>query len=124
MEGKLSSRALGRQGEIWARDFLLKKGYKLVIENYYTRAGEIDLIMRDGQAWVFVEVKTRYSKACGLPETAIDWRKKLHLKTAATFYVNFHNLWDQILRLEAVAIEVDIARRKLLIRHYPNVGWE
>ncbi len=124
MEGGLSTRALGKQGEIWARDFLIKKGYLPVKENYCIRGGEIDLIMRDGEDWVFIEVKTRYTTVCGLPETAIDWRKKMHLRQTAEWYAHRYNLIDKTFRLEVVAIEVDGVRRKLTVRHYRNVGWE
>ncbi len=52
---------LGEKGEELAVRFLKKKGYKIIKQNYKTRIGEIDIIARDGNALVFIEVKTRES---------------------------------------------------------------
>ena len=67
---------LGSYGENLARKFLEKKGFKLIEKNFKTpRWGEIDLVMRDGETLVFVEVKTRSgSAAIGFDRTPSLYR--------------------------------------------------
>ncbi len=57
---RLSTNELGILGEKIARKFLEKQGYKFVTKNWRVKSGELDLIMREGELFVFVEVKTRY----------------------------------------------------------------
>jgi len=61
---------LGRRGEEAAGRHLLSLGYRILERRYRTRAGEIDFIARDGEAIVFIEVKTRTSLRCGRPAEA------------------------------------------------------
>lgn len=67
---------LGRAGEIKAAEFLEKKKYKILERNYKTRFGEIDLIAKDGETTVFVEVKTRADDSFGSPSEAVTARKR------------------------------------------------
>ncbi|MFQ5691534.1 MAG: YraN family protein [Nitrospinota bacterium] len=71
--------ALGKRGEEEAARYLQKRGYEIVERNVRTRLGEIDLIARDGEVLVFVEVKTRSSGAFAPPELAVDGRKRRKL---------------------------------------------
>jgi uncharacterized protein (TIGR00252 family) len=56
---------LGKSGEELARRYLERKGFDFVAANWRCRAGELDLVMRDGDTLVFVEVKTRHGEAAG-----------------------------------------------------------
>lgn len=58
---------LGRTGEVKAEKFLKKLGYKILAKNYKTVVGEIDIIAKDGDTVVFVEVKTRTNEKYGAP---------------------------------------------------------
>ena len=73
MEG--TTRQKGRQAEDLACSYLAARGLDLLHRNYQTRAGEIDLIMRDGDIIVFVEVRSRQSAAAMHPVETIDQRK-------------------------------------------------
>ena len=73
--------AVGRYGEQVAVDYLVAQGMHLLDRNWRCTAGEIDAILRDGDALVFVEVKTRRSNAFGTPAEAVGWAKRARLRT-------------------------------------------
>lgn len=81
---------LGRTGELAARHYLEEKGWQFVAANARTRVGEIDLVMRDRDCLVLVEVKTRRSIATGHPAEAVHWHKLRHTVAAAQSYVQTH----------------------------------
>ncbi len=66
---------IGLYGEELAEKFFLKKDYKILEKRFQTRFGEIDLIIGKGEVIVFVEVKTRTSNVCGLPEESVNFYK-------------------------------------------------
>jgi putative endonuclease len=78
---------LGSEGEDLAVRFLQKKGYRIVARNYKTPVGEIDIIARDGDTIVFVEVKTRTDISFGYPFEAVNKRKRQKLKNLALLYL-------------------------------------
>jgi len=78
---------LGEKGEGVAVQFLKKQGYKIITQNYKTRIGEIDIIAREGDTLVFVEVKTRESIAYGKPFEAVDYFKKRKIVNVAMLYL-------------------------------------
>lgn len=77
----------GEAAEATACRFLRHSGYEIVARNWRTRTGEVDVIARDGDVLVFVEVKARASEAFGGPEAAVDWRKQRRLIAAARAFV-------------------------------------
>lgn len=78
---------VGSKGEDLAAEFLKGKGYRIIGRNYKTPVGELDIIAKDGETLVFIEVKTRSSNAFGYPFEAVDSRKKRKLKNLALFYL-------------------------------------
>lgn len=77
----------GDVGEISAVDFLKKKGYRILICNYKTKFGEIDIIAQDKHVIVFVEVKRRSTLAYGRPIEAVDFKKQQKIRKVAEFYL-------------------------------------
>ncbi len=94
----------GRAGEVLAAQFLKGKGYKILDKNYRKRFGEIDIVARDGNFLVFVEVKTRKSKLFGEPYEAVDFRKQKQLIKIAQDYINTKGYHDQPARFDIVSI--------------------
>lgn len=94
----------GAWGESPAAAFLEKNGLKILARNYRTAKGELDLIARDGENLVFVEVKTRKNLDFGYPEEAVTPIKIEHLIEAAEAYMLEH-LEEQSWRLDVIAIE-------------------
>jgi putative endonuclease len=98
---------LGAAGEKLARDFLKKKGYKILETNYRCREGEIDIVARKKDCLVFVEVRTKASVDFGSPEESITFAKKEKLIASALTYISEHNDLPESWRIDFVAVELD-----------------
>lgn len=85
-----STRAIGAGIEQQAEAFLKKQGLKAVARNYQIRGGELDLIMRDGEVLVFVEVRYRADERHGSGAESITWQKLQRLHKAAEHYLQKH----------------------------------
>lgn len=101
----MSNKITGDYGEELACDYLKKIGYEILDRNFRIRGGEIDIVCKDKDYFVFVEVKTRYSHEYGLPvESITPWKIKSLLKTAQ-FYLLKINWGDKGYRLDLVTID-------------------
>lgn len=78
--------ALGRKGERIAAEFLRRRGFKVIGTGFLARRGEVDLVCRQGERLVLVEVKTRSSDTFGTPAAAFGPRKRRALQAAAAEY--------------------------------------
>ena len=99
-------KASGRRGEDLAHRFLRKQGYIIVARNYRLSSGdaEADLIAREGEDLVIVEVKTRATDEFGPPEQAINPEKRRHLMRVAREYARKTDTpWEQV-RFDIVSI--------------------
>ncbi len=97
---------LGRLGESIAKDFLVAKGYQILEQNWVCGHKEIDIIAKDGDELVIVEVKTRRVMYLVEPEATVDIYKQRFLIWAAESYVN-QNYLDIDVRFDIVGIVVD-----------------
>lgn len=96
---------LGRAGEIKATEFLKKKGYKILKTNFKTHIGEIDVIARDKETVVFIEVKTRINDDFGVPSEAVNLKKQEKYYKVATEYLVKEKLTDKPCRFDVVEIQ-------------------
>ena len=78
---------IGARAEALAAEYLMRHGLAIVARNFRTRAGEIDLIARDGRVLVFVEVRLRRSAGYGGAVASITARKRARLVAAANGYL-------------------------------------
>lgn len=99
------SKETGRWGEQQAAEYLQKKGYKVVEQNFRYRRAEIDLIVRQDQLLVFVEVKTRQSIRYGFPETFVRSAQASLIVEAADHYLQERS-WPGLIRFDIVAVTV------------------
>ncbi len=100
-------KVLGARGEDLAVRYLKKKGYKVIERNYRCQWGEIDLIARQGDTLVFVEIKARTSSDFGLPQDAVDRFKQEKLVQVARAYMAEHRLQETIpARFDVVAVQL------------------
>lgn len=113
---------IGILGQQLARDFLSKRGYRIIAQNYFSPFGEIDIIAQQDLQLVFIEVKTRLSNLYGLPEEAVSPGKIAKLLKTAGQYLADKQVVDDNFRLDSIAIEIDEANHKARIRHYKNIG--
>jgi putative endonuclease len=116
----MNNKPLGNLGEEMAREFLESKGYEIVKRNYKTKWGEIDLICKDENKIVFVEVKTRIGERLGMPEDAINKGKMQRLIKNAESYMFFNHLKNSY-RIDAICIVLDRNNEKERIDHYENI---
>ncbi len=98
---------LGDAGEKLARDFLKKKGYKVIETNFRCRHGEIDIITRKGGTVIFVEVRTKSGGAFGTPEESVTRQKRERLIATALTYLTAHSGLPEDWRIDLLAIETD-----------------
>lgn len=95
---------LGKSGENYACLELERRGYAILERRYRTRAGEIDVIARDGEMLVFVEVKARRSARFGYPAEAVTASKQRRLVQMASFYILRKGLSNSRCRFDVVAV--------------------
>ena len=106
MSNTTKRQAVGALGEKLAAGFLRKRGYHIIETNYRCPAGEIDIIARQGETLVFIEVRTKSSQEFGSPEESITSAKKARLRALAAHYGQTHdNLPSQ--RIDVVSVELD-----------------
>lgn len=111
------NQALGKSGENLAALYLNKKGYDLISQNFRIGRYEIDLIMRDNDQLVFVEVKTAKSTVYGDPIESIDHRKVANLLSAAGQYLSTYP-GETSIRIDIVTIKISAVG--IEINHFPN----
>jgi len=98
-----NSQKQGREGEILARNYLLKKGYEVLELNWRYKKLEIDIIAKKEETVVFVEVKTRKNDTFGEPEVFVTKRKQNFLINAANQYITENNI-DLESRFDIIAV--------------------
>ena len=103
MDTKMKHLEVGKAGEFLAMVFLKKKGLRLLNMNWRWHRLEVDLIMKEKDTLVFVEVKTRSNSGSILPEDAVNHKKMQNLLKAAEQYIYKYKL-DCEVRFDIVAI--------------------
>ena len=115
----MSNITVGKKGEEIAKEYLVKKGYKILETNKrFSRFCEIDIIALDKDTLVFVEVKTRKTTVCGSPLEAITRSKYQNIKKGVFFYIQENPQYKKF-RVDAIGI---VLEPKLEINHLKNVG--
>lgn len=110
---------LGHRGEIAATRFLERKGYYIHDRNWKCSAGEVDIVAEDEDVLVFVEVKTRSNCDKGLPEEAVDAKKRRRYEKIAAYYLREHEFVEKVIRFDVVSILV-VGDDRAFLRHHCN----
>ncbi|HXH24483.1 MAG TPA: YraN family protein [Vicinamibacterales bacterium] len=97
---------LGRSGEDLACRELQRRGYSILDRRYRTRFGEIDIVARDGDVTVFVEVKTRTGDDFGGAAAGVTGWKQRRIAQMAADYLVRHGLHDRPCRFDVVAVDL------------------
>lgn len=101
----MSTVNVGNKGEELACQYLEKLGYQILERNFRIQGGEIDIVAKDNNYLVFIEVKTRYSHEYGVPvESMTPWKIKYLLKTAK-FYILKTGWRDKPYRLDFIGVD-------------------
>jgi putative endonuclease len=104
----------GRKGERIACRFLLRQGFDVLARRYRGRSGELDIIAFESEILVFVEVKTRRSRAFGEPWEFVDWQKQQKLRRTAEEFIGDNDLSQYSYRFDIVSV---IGRHATLFRN-------
>lgn len=95
---------IGRYGEELAAHYLVRRGYRIIAQNYRVPCGEVDIIAQDNEVLVFVEVKTRTGSGFGAPAEAVTFRKRQQISKAALVYLGQQRLLDRPARFDVVSV--------------------
>src|SRR5512141_3150179 len=97
------NQTIGKWGEGAVAAYLKERGYEIMARNARTPYGEIDIVAKQADITIFVEVKTRTSKKMGLPEESVNSRKQAHMLACAEHYAaeNAIDHWQ----IDVVAVE-------------------
>lgn len=116
---KIKNKEVGQKGEELAQEYLTKKGYQIVETNKrYSKFCELDIIAKDKDTLVFVEVKTRSSDFCGSPLEAITKAKYENIKTGLYNYLQETKVKYKKFRIDAISV---VLGPQLKITHLKNI---
>lgn len=117
----MSNKQTGNYGETLACKFLIKQGYEILERNFRIRGGEIDIVAKDKDYLVFVEVKARYSHEYGLPVEAITpWKIKALLRSAL-FYIQKIKWENGPYRLDMISVDFADSKENPTIELIKNI---
>ena len=115
-----SNRSFGALGEKLAAEYLRKQHYKILYKNYKNKLGEIDIIARDGDEIVFVEVKTRAAHPYLGGQYAVDRRKQFHIMRTAAYFLAAKKITLQP-RFDVLETQIDRSTGRLVhVEHYKD----
>jgi putative endonuclease len=114
-------RALGAYGETLAARHLEERGMAVLERNWRCPAGEIDLVLRDGDTLVVCEVKTRSGAAFGTPHEAITPVKLARLRELSARWLVAHGLGEREVRIDLVAV-LRPPRGACVVEHVAGIG--
>ena len=113
----IESYELGRKGEQIAENYLVGQGYQILERNYHSEQGEIDLIARERDFLVFIEVKNYSFRSYGSPVGAVRASKKQSLIHAAQTYLYKKEIKNTYCRFDVIAIFTKYSGQRI-IEHY------
>jgi len=114
-------RKTGILGEQLACEALIRRGYEIVARSWRCPRGEVDIVARDGDCWVFVEVKTRHGQGAGLAEEGLTEDKAARVAELAAIYLSEHSLDEVDWRIDLVAIELNAQGRVRRLNLLPGI---
>ncbi len=95
---------LGKNGEEDATEYLKKNGYTIIERNFKCKQGEIDIIAKYDEEYIFIEVKTRQNTKYGRAIDAVNRPKQKHIYYASEFYIYTHKLENKYIRFDIIEV--------------------
>ncbi len=120
----MKRRETGILGESLARNYLKKLGYHILESNYRCPEGELDIVAKDRDYLVFVEVRTKKSLSLGHPEESITQSKMKRLRACALYYQQTHPDLPELCRIDVVVVELNFKGEPLRIELILNAVGE
>lgn len=123
----MNSRETGKLGEAYTEKFLTSQNYKILMKNYHSRFGELDMIALDYNnkplQLVFIEVKTRTSIQFGEPQESVTIKKMSKiLKTIFHFFQKNKKWLTPCWRIDVIALKLDVSLKVKEIQHFKNIS--
>ena len=115
---KTKNKSTGKIGEDIASEFLKKKGYQIIERNWGNKWGEIDIIAKDKDIIVFVEVKTKIGINFGTPEEMVGNRILSHIQKVSSIYTQNSSSPK---RIDVIAVVLSSDMTPIRINHYEAV---
>lgn len=113
---------VGWFGQQIAKQYLVKKGFEILAENYYVRGGEIDLAVRQFGRVRFIEVKSRTSYERGQPQEAINFVKLERLVIAAQVFMRDKGwLGKTPFQIDGISVFISKIDKKAWLKHFENI---
>lgn len=100
----MNKREVGNKGEAIAASFLENKGIIILERNYRNRFGEIDIIAREGNVLLFIEVKYRKDESFGYPLESVGYFKQQKIRKLARYYLNEKHYFMHSIRFDCIGI--------------------
>lgn len=104
MAGNINKSQEGRIYESLAVDFLKEKGYQILATNFHCKMGEADIIAKDNEYLVFVEVKYRANAGSGDPAEAVGFAKQKKISRVCDYYLMTHTNSEVSVRFDVIAV--------------------
>lgn len=108
---------IGREKELYAAHYLESKGYKVVAKNYRTKFGEIDIVARQGDILVFIEVRSRKDDYFGKPQESIKRQKREKIVKTAVSFLTIYTEYYSSVRFDVISVVGND------IEHIENAFW-
>lgn len=103
-KGTMNKRAVGSRYEELATAHLLRQGYVILCNNFRCKLGEIDIIARDHEYIVFIEVKYRKTEQFGYPREAVTYSKRQHILRTAQYFLMTRSRCELPCRFDVIEI--------------------
>ncbi|MDD2565605.1 MAG: YraN family protein [Candidatus Gracilibacteria bacterium] len=116
----ISKRKIGDIGEIVATKYLQKNSFQIIETNYQIKGGEIDIIAKDENQFVFIEVKYRRGNKFGTPEDALTKTKKKNILYTIKIYCLKNKVDINNVRFDFLAITDSLISHR--VKHYKNIS--
>ena len=107
---------LGKHAEDIAVSFLKKRGFLIIERNFFTRLGEIDIVAKEGDFMVFVEVRSARGSSFHDPLESITASKIKRLQKLALLWLNYRGLAESFIRFDVIAV--------IFKERYNNTAWD
>jgi len=113
---------IGEFGEILAKNYLIKHGYKIIETNVKLSYQELDIVALKNNQIIFVEVKTRISQYYGPAEHAFQFTKLRRFRRGMEMYIGSKKLFAQEVRADLITVDIDRIKKTAKIKHYKDVA--
>ena len=112
---------VGRFGEELAKNYLIRRGYKIIGLNIRQSYQELDIVARQGGLVVFVEVKTRIGHLYGPAENAFVYSKLKRMTKGMEMFMRANKISADNIRADLITVDVNKSKQTAKIKHYQDI---